>query len=126
MARRELADSGKAHNNVEALQTQLNQLKDECSAAMYSGDMATAGGLMERMKRMEAQLSRGTVVEEITASIGFEMWYFGALLYQLCTEDGETLWKANQADNIGPEEMQDLAYRWVRIHTFALFCRDWN
>ena len=63
--------------------------------------------------------SEGMLVE-------LEMWAFGVVLYQLCTRDGETLWKANQADNISPEEMQDLAYRWVRIDTLALFCRDWN
>ena len=32
------------------------------------------------------------------------MWYFGALLYQLCTKDGQTLWKSNQADNIEEDE----------------------
>ena len=42
------------------------------------------------------------------------MWYFGVLLYQLCTLDGETLWKVDQADNISKAEMLDLAFRWVR------------
>ena len=42
------------------------------------------------------------------------MWYFGVLLYQLCTLDGQTLWKVDQADNISKAEMLDLAFRWVR------------
>ena len=50
------------------------------------------------------------------------MWYVGALLYQLCTMDGQTLWNANQADNIEEEEMHDLAYRWVRTSTTFPSC----
>jgi hypothetical protein len=42
------------------------------------------------------------------------MWYFGVLLYQLCTLDGKTLWNVDQADNISKAEMLDLAFRWVR------------
>jgi hypothetical protein len=52
----------------------------------------------------------------ILASIGYEMWYFGVLLYQLCTLDGQTLWKVDQADNISKAEMLDLAFRWVCRH----------
>ena len=38
--------------------------------------------------------------QEVVATIGFEMWYFGCLLYQLCTEDAQSLWNSTQADNI--------------------------
>ena len=31
---------------------------------------------------------------------------------QLCTEDGATLWHANQADNIDEGQLRELAYRW--------------
>ena len=82
--------------------------------------------IAEQVQRLEAQLGHGAVPEVIMASVGYEMWYVGTLLYQPCTTDGQTLWKANQADNISAEEMHDLAYRWVRIHTLALFCRDRN
>ena len=72
--------------------------------------------IAEQVQRLEAQLGHGAVPEVIMASVGYEMWYVGTLLYQPCTTDGQTLWKANQADNISAEEMHDLAYRWVRIH----------
>ena len=66
--------------------------------------------------RLKAQQNSGAIADEITASVGYEMWYFGVLLYQLCTLDGETLWKVDQADNISKAEMLDLAFRWVRRH----------
>ena len=44
------------------------------------------------------------------------MWYFGVLLYQLCTLDGQTLWKVDQADNISQAELLDLAFRWVLVY----------
>ena len=44
---------------------------------------------------------------KVRASVQLEMWAFGVVLYQLCTTDGETLWHANQADNIEEEEMQE-------------------
>ena len=31
---------------------------------------------------------------------------------QLCTEDGATLWHANQADNIDDGQLRELAYQW--------------
>ena len=43
------------------------------------------------------------------------MWYFGCLLYQLCTEDGATIWQQNQADNINAEQMQLLANHWPSV-----------
>ena len=49
--------------------------------------------------------------ENVVASVQFEMWYFGLLLYQLCTLDGETVWKASQADElINVEDWDRLAY----------------
>jgi hypothetical protein len=48
----------------------------------------------------------------VLASAQLEFWYFGCLVYQLCTEDGATLWHANQADNIDDEQMRQLAYKW--------------
>jgi hypothetical protein len=58
------------------------------------------------------------------------MWYFGVLLYQLCTLDGETLWKVDQADNISKAEMLDLAFRWVsrrlvQQHSFLSTILPW-
>eukprot|EP01048_Picozoa_sp_COSAG05_P008026 COSAG05_NODE_592_length_8492_cov_22.177410_2_plen_416_part_00 len=55
------------------------------------------------------------VQEPPKASVGFELWYFGCLLYQLCTMDGETLWHMNQADNIDDQQMRVLAYQWPMV-----------
>jgi len=53
--------------------------------------------------------------QDVVASIGFEMWYFGCVLYQLCTEDAETLWKSTQADNIDTIQLEQLAHQWSAV-----------
>eukprot|EP01048_Picozoa_sp_COSAG05_P000320 COSAG05_NODE_8_length_40675_cov_148.837539_29_plen_1881_part_00 len=49
---------------------------------------------------------------EVPATVPFEMWYYGLLVFQLCTVDGETVWKSSQADNLvhTEEDMPALAY----------------
>eukprot|EP01048_Picozoa_sp_COSAG05_P004105 COSAG05_NODE_209_length_14039_cov_138.574892_15_plen_298_part_00 len=47
----------------------------------------------------------------VTATVEFEMWYFGLLVFQMCTLDGETVWKSSQADNLVDEkDLEKLAY----------------
>ena len=75
---------------------------------------------------LEAKLSQDDTLDAIKASVGFEMWYFGVLLYQLCTRDGETLWKSNQADDIGPDEMRTLAHQWGRVKASKLEMVVWD
>ena len=36
-------------------------------------------------------------------------------MLQLCTEDGATLWHANQADNIDDDQLRELAYHWNEV-----------
>ena len=39
------------------------------------------------------------------------MWYFGLLVFQMCTLDGETVWKSSQADNlVDNHDLKKLAY----------------
>ena len=57
-------------------------------------------------------LAEDVNMEPVTASAQLEFWYFGCLVYQLCTLDGKTLWHADQADNIDEEQMRQLAYEW--------------
>ena len=82
-------------------------------------DMIQIRQLEDERCRLKAQLSHGPA-NDILASIGYEMWYFGVLLYQLCTVDGKTLWNVDQADNIEPGEMQDLAFRWSDLKASKL------
>ena len=64
-------------------------------------------------------------LEPVKASVQFEMWYFGCLVYQLCTEDGATLWHANQADNIDDRQMRELAFQWNEIKSAKLAKITW-
>eukprot|EP01046_Picozoa_sp_COSAG06_P074467 COSAG06_NODE_22792_length_712_cov_1.249592_1_plen_236_part_11 len=47
------------------------------------------------------------------ATVAFEIFYFGLLIFQLCTPNVETLWKTNQADEMVEQEMDSrrLAYQ---------------
>ena len=45
----------------------------------------------------------------VKASVALEMWSFGAVVYQLCTKDGATLWHSDQADNIDDDQLRQLA-----------------
>eukprot|EP01043_Picozoa_sp_COSAG02_P059284 COSAG02_NODE_7528_length_2972_cov_3.618169_1_plen_383_part_00 len=44
---------------------------------------------------------------------------------QLCTEDGETLWHANQADNIDDGQLRELAYQWNDVKQAKLNKISW-
>ena len=44
---------------------------------------------------------------------------------QLCTEDGATLWHANQADNIDEGQLRELAYQWNDVKQAKLNKISW-
>jgi hypothetical protein len=90
----------------------------QLDAAMQRRENEVVASLTSELKQLEAELKHvaGTAqAEPIHASIQFEMWYFGCLLYQLSTEDGMMLWDANQADNIDDRQLRQLAYQWADV-----------
>ena len=89
-------------------------------------DRAQINFLNDEIDHLEAKLSQDDTPDAIKATVGFEMWYFGVLLYQLCTQDGETLWKCNQADDIGREEMRILAHQWDSVKASKLAMVVWD
>ena len=89
-------------------------------------DRAQIKLLNDEIDLLEAKLLQDDSPDAIKASVGFEMWYFGVLLYQLCTQDGETLWKCNQADDIGREEMRILAHQWDSVKASKLAMVVWD
>ena len=55
-------------------------------------------------------------IEGVMASEQFELWYFGLLLLQMCTENAPTLWQCDQADNIlANSDLRLAAYFWDSI-----------
>jgi hypothetical protein len=76
----------------------LIDLDATCAIGKVAGQKVTSSAYfppeMARCKREDGDL------EAPRASVQFEMFYFGLLIYQMCTPDAETIWKTNQADNI--------------------------
>ena len=64
-----------------------------------------------------AQHKLNSALEAPTASVQFEAFYFGLLVYQMCTPDAETIWKTNQADNMInlTEDSRRLAYHFEEM-----------
>ena len=90
----------------------LIDLDASCAIGALAGQKVTSSAYFPpEMARRE--LSHAD--QEVVASIGFEMWYFGCLLYELCTEDAETLWKSTQADNIDTTQLEQLAHQWSTV-----------
>ena len=80
-----------------------------------ASDNAKVKQLTADIEQLKAELNHSGSSEPVTASIGYEMWYFGCLLYQLCTLDGRSLWDADQADNIEDDQLRQLAYQWPQL-----------
>jgi len=104
-------------SEIESRDHELNELE---KLPRKDRDKTRISQLTAEMDRLEAQLGHDSIATDILASVGYEMWYFGVLLYQLCTVDGKTLWNVDQADNIEPGEMQDLAFRWSDLKASKL------
>ena len=119
MARWELAKSGRT--SQEEVHRQLAERERQLETLDARRDRKEINKISNDIDVLEATLAQGaTESDVVTATIGFEMWYFGVLLYQLCTLDGKTLWTTDQADNIELQEMQDLAYQWPQIKAAKL------
>jgi serine/threonine protein kinase len=125
MARQELAksatDNADSDSSQNSRKIELEQIIDEKRAnlnELRSKSLDTEDeemALLHELKILKAELNHTGSAEPVKASVGFEMWYFGCLLYQLCTLDGATLWDANQADNIDEDQLRQLAYQWPQI-----------
>ena len=125
LARSHVAGSGSGDDALSAREMELNELiaKNEKeldaleAAPRKQRDKSKINELNAVIEQLEAELNHAGNAEPVVASVGFEMWYFGCLLYQLCTLDGATLWDANQADNIEDDQLRQLAYQWPEIKT---------
>jgi hypothetical protein len=91
----------------------LIDLDASCAIGKLAGQKVTSSAYFPpEMARRE--LSHADY-QDVIASIGFEMWYFGCVLYQLCTEDAQSLWDSTQADNIDEKQLKQLAYEWSAV-----------
>jgi hypothetical protein len=124
MARQQLAQG--TEMSAEEIQTKIVEYEDQLDTLNARRDRAEIARLNDEIELLEAKLSHDATPDPIVASVGFEMWYFGVLLYQLCTEDGETLWKSNQADDIGDDEMRTLAHQWESVKESKLKQVVWD
>ena len=122
MARQELMKQAPPTHAAD-LTAVVAEKQAQLDAAMQRRENEVVASLTSELKQLEAELKHvaGTAqAEPIKASIQFEMWYFGCLLYQLSTEDGMMLWDANQADNIDGLQLRQLAYQWADIKAAKL------
>ena len=114
MARQVLA-KGAGPTRAADLTALVAQKEQELRAAMESRDTDGVVLLSSEIKRFKAEIKHAGDTEPIVASVGFEMWYLGTLMYQLTTLDGLTMWSTDQADNIDEEQMRQLAYEWDSV-----------
>ena len=124
MARQQLAKGAKM--TIEDIETEIRECEAQLDTLNRRTDRAKIKCLNDEIDRLIAKLSQDDTPDAIKATVGFEMWYFGALLYQLCTQDGETLWKCNQADDIGQEEMRILEHQWDSVKASKLAMVVWD
>ena len=119
MARQELMKQAPPTHAADLAAT-VAKRKTQLGAAMQRRENEAVSSLTLELKQLEAELKHvgagnTAEVEPIKASIQFEMWYLGCLLYQLSTEDGTMVWDANQSDNIDDEQVRQLAYQWADV-----------
>ena len=95
--------------DVEEKKKELDKLHAE------HGRSRATRSLEEELDSLMAELEFGEEEHPIVASVAFEAWYVGMLMYQLCTSGGLTVWKVDQADNITERERRQLAYQWPEI-----------
>jgi serine/threonine protein kinase len=91
-------------------------LDASCKIGDVAGQKITSSAYFPpEMARRELAAVDDAQRPSVVASVGFEMWYFGCLVYQLCTLDGATLWLMNQADNIDEADLHTLAHKWPEL-----------
>ena len=89
----------------------LIDLDASCKIGDAAGQKLTSTSMFppEMARQYLANASaEATNMEPVVASAQLEFWYFGCLVYQLCTQDGKTLWHADQADNIDEKQLWPL------------------
>ena len=97
-------DAAVAHNS---------QLSSKCSTGFISTEIARA-------------LLHQDGPESIAAAAGHDMFAAGMLLFQLCSEDGSSLFFCNQADNlVEHDNLIDLATRWNVVKHKKLLRVPW-
>ena len=123
MARQQLAKAAKPTRRAD-LRGLMAQKEGELdlleSTPRKLRDITKTKTIMADIEQIRAELKHSAAPEPLRASIVLEMWYFGVLLYQLCTLDGQTLWDANQADNIDDDQLRQLAYQWPDVKASKL------
>eukprot|EP01046_Picozoa_sp_COSAG06_P011051 COSAG06_NODE_621_length_13727_cov_26.487893_3_plen_912_part_00 len=96
----------------------LIDLDASCSFKSPAGQKVTSSAnFPPEMARYElqkklAKAGCSTPPVPLEATVAFEIYYFGMLIFQLCTLDSETVFRANQADNLVDWEIdsEQLAY----------------
>ena len=111
MARQQLANAAGPEREARLRQL-VAEKTSKREAAVAAKDMDAIASLTSELRQLDAELRYVGGAEPVLGSVQLECWYFGCMLYQLCTLDGATLWDANQADNIDDEQLRELAYQW--------------
>eukprot|EP01047_Picozoa_sp_COSAG01_P062225 COSAG01_NODE_7883_length_3009_cov_2.423368_2_plen_664_part_01 len=124
MARQQLAQG--MEMSAEEIETKIAECEAQIDTLNGRRDRTQIKLLNDEIDLLEAKLSQDLTPDAIVASVGFEMWYFGVLLYQLCTKDGKPLWSTNQADDISDDEMRILAHQWESVKESKLKQVVWD
>ena len=93
----------------------LIDLDASCEMGALAGQKVTSSAFIPPELARQQLAPPPSEASLVKASVQLEMWTFGVMLYQLCTVDGETLWHANQADNIDDIQLHQLAYQWPEV-----------
>lgn len=94
----------------------LIDLDATCKVGSAAGQKVTSTANfppeLARRELAKVEVKQHSDIEMVQASVQFEMFYLGLLIFQLCTLDAETLWKSTQADNMvnWDEDAWTLAY----------------
>ena len=102
----------------------LIDLDAACRLGEAAGQKRTSSGCYPPELARQALRPRDEEAP-VLASVQLEVWYFGVLVYQLCTLDGLMLWQNDQADNIREEDLRTLAQRWAEVKQSKLASVVW-
>lgn len=130
-------DCGRLHGDLKARNIVLITGEDDiemwvlidldasCELDSYAGQKVTSSANFPpemaryELEKLSAEEMGVAVPKEVVpkATRAFEIYYFGLLLFQLCTPDAETVFRANQADNLvnDQDDLKQLAYHMEEI-----------
>ena len=109
-----------------ALAWVLIDLDASCEIGSLAGQKVTSSAFLSPEMARQQLAPPASKADLVTASVQLEMWAFGVVLHQLCTTDGETLWHANQADNIGDDQLRQLARHWEKVKAAKMSKIVWH